>query len=120
MAGNAPARLEFILKRGEFMNQAAMTSHGDLSRIDVARIRMRLIEMRGELEARRSDRDLLQLKQIEAALSKMSRGGYGFCESCARPVIKARLLEAPYVRYCAICSGGRSASSPPRRATAAS
>ena len=89
------------------MAQAPVTSPNDLSKLDAARIRVRLLEMRTELEARRSERDLLHLKQVEAALSKMTRGAYGICESCARPVAKARLLETPHVRYCALCSGGR-------------
>ena len=98
------------------MAQPAVTSHHDLSKIDVARIRLRLLAMRAELEARRSDRDILYLKQVEAALSKMARGVYGNCESCARPVIKARLLAAPQVRYCALCSGGRNVASSSRGA----
>ena len=101
------------------MAEAAATSHQDLSKIDVARIRQRLLAMRTELETRRSDRDLLHLKRISAALDKLTRGSYGNCESCARPVIKARLLETPHVRYCGICSGGRSGSSSPRGAAAA-
>ncbi|MFI5351052.1 MAG: TraR/DksA family transcriptional regulator, partial [Elusimicrobiota bacterium] len=64
--------------------------------------------------ARGSDRDVLQLRRVEAALTKLARGGYGACESCSRPVVKARLLESPHVRYCGVCSGGRS-SAPSRR-----
>ena len=60
-----------------------------------------------------SESDILQLKRVEAALSKMARGAYGTCESCSRPLLKVRLLEAPHGRYCAVCSGGR-ISPPPR------
>ena len=100
------------------MAESARTSQNDLSKIDVARIRSRLMAMRAELDARRSARDLLHLKQIEAALGKLASGLYGSCESCARPVVKSRLLETPHVRYCAICSGGRRSSSSPRGASA--
>jgi RNA polymerase-binding transcription factor DksA len=99
------------------MAEAAASSHQDLSKLDVARIRSRLLEMRTEFEARRSDRDILQLRRVEAALEKLARGGYGACESCARPVVKARLLTMPDVRYCGVCSGGKS-SSPARRGAA--
>jgi RNA polymerase-binding transcription factor DksA len=101
------------------MAQAAGASTNDLTKLDIARIRVRLLAIREELEARRSERDLLQLKQIGAALQKMSRGGYGTCESCFRPVLRTRLLEAPYVRYCANCSGERSVPRQPRDAGAA-
>ena len=93
------------------MAETARTSPNDLTKLDVARIRLQLFAIRAELEARRSSRDLLQLKQIEAALRKMALGEYGTCESCSRPVLKARLLAAPYVRYCANCSGERARSS---------
>ena len=88
------------------MTEAAATSHHSLSKIDVAQIRLRLMAMRAEFKARRSDRDMLDLKRVEAALHRMARGVYGACESCARPVVKARLLAAPHVRYCALCSNG--------------
>lgn len=99
------------------MAEGAMTSLNELSTTDVARLRRRLLDMRAELEARRSDRDVLQLKRVESALNKMARGGYGNCESCARPLLKTRVLETPHVRYCAVCSGGR-ISVPPRGAAA--
>ena len=100
------------------MAQPAGAFPNDLSKLDIARIRLRLLAIRDELEARRSARDLLQLKQVGAALQKMSRGGYGTCESCFRPVLRARLLESPYVRYCANCSGERSVPRQPRNADA--
>ena len=88
------------------MSETAMTSHNDLSKIDIAQIRLGLIAMRTKLEVRSSDRDILDLKRVEAALHRMARGVYGACEACARPVVKARLLAAPDVRYCALCSDG--------------
>lgn len=90
-------------------------SLNELSPKDVERLRRRLQDMRAELEARRSDRDVLQLKRVEAALAKIERGGYGNCDSCSRPLVKSRVLETPHVRYCAVCSGGR--ISPPRGRT---
>lgn len=99
------------------MAESLRTLQPDLSKIDVARIRARLLAMRAELDARRSGRDLLHLKQVEAALGKLASGAYGSCESCARPVVKSRLLETPQVRYCGVCSGGRRA--PSRGAAAA-
>jgi DnaK suppressor protein len=95
------------------------TSPNELTKTDIARLRRRLMDMRADLEARASDRDILQLKRVEAALGRMARGGYGTCESCSRPLLKHRVLETPHVRYCAVCSGGRLTPSAPRRAAPA-
>jgi RNA polymerase-binding transcription factor DksA len=100
------------------MAQTAATSLNGLSKIDVAQIRVQLLAMRVELEARMSERDVLDLKRVEAALVKLASGAYGACESCDRPVLKARLLETPHVRYCSLCSGGRNTQSQQRRAPA--
>ncbi len=102
------------------MAEDATTSPNQLSEKDVARLRRRLLDMRSELQERRSDRDVLQLKRVEAALGRMERGGYGSCESCSRPLLKHRVLETPHVRYCAVCSGGRLTPSSPRGASAPS
>lgn len=67
--------------------------------------------LRSELEQRR---DRLQsalqssadpslpslLREVDAALSRMSDGTYGICESCHEPVEKERLLADPLVRVC--------------------
>lgn len=95
------------------MAQTAAASPISLSKIDLAQIRTRLLAARSELESRGCDRDLLDLKRVQTALRKLERGGYGACESCARAMLKERLLAAPHVRYCDVCSGGR--SSPGRR-----
>ncbi|HXT00523.1 MAG TPA: hypothetical protein VN915_07595 [Elusimicrobiota bacterium] len=88
-------------------------SPNELTEKDIARLRRRLLDMRAELQSRGSGRDVLQLKRVDAALDKMARGRYGACDSCARPLLKNRVLETPHVRYCAVCSGGR-LSQPPR------
>jgi RNA polymerase-binding transcription factor DksA len=85
------------------MNGTNVTAESELSRIDVARIRQQLIAMREEMEASDGGRARLRLLQVEAALRKLDRGGYGRCEACAKPVIKARLLATPFVRYCVGC-----------------
>jgi len=85
------------------MNSTTVKFESDLSRIDVARIRAQLNQMLPELAAQHGGRARLRLLQVETALRKLDRGGYGLCESCAKPVIKARLLATPFVRYCAGC-----------------
>lgn len=43
------------------------------------------------------------LKEIEAALKKMKKGTYGFCERCKRPIDPARLEAKPQAVYCLKC-----------------
>jgi len=85
------------------MNSAPVKFESDLSRIDLAVIRRELNAMLPELKTNPGGRAQLRRLQVEAALRKLDRGAYGRCEACSRPVIKARLLAAPYVRYCALC-----------------
>jgi len=43
------------------------------------------------------------LDDIEAALRKIEKNKYGFCESCNKPIIFERLKAMPWVRYCINC-----------------
>lgn len=61
---------------------------------------------RGEAEAL-----ALQLREtlaeVERALAKLSDGSYGKCESCGRPIAKARLEAKPAARLCIDCASKR-------------
>ena len=50
-----------------------------------------------------SDNERVTLDQIEAALRKIDKGNYGLCESCKKPIAKARLDALPFARYCINC-----------------
>ena len=50
-----------------------------------------------------SDNERVTLDQIEAALRKIDKGTYGLCESCQKPVARARLEALPFARYCISC-----------------
>lgn len=50
-----------------------------------------------------SDNERVTLDQIEAALRKIDKGSYGLCESCHKPIMKARLDALPFARYCITC-----------------
>ncbi len=43
------------------------------------------------------------LDQIEAALRRISKGIYGTCEYCRRPIPKKRIEALPFARYCVHC-----------------
>ncbi len=50
-----------------------------------------------------NDNERVMLDQIEGALRKMEKGAYGRCESCQKPIAKARLQAVPFARYCIAC-----------------
>jgi RNA polymerase-binding protein DksA len=41
--------------------------------------------------------------QVVQALERIEDGTYGLCQSCARPIGKARLDLIPYTPYCVAC-----------------
>jgi DnaK suppressor protein len=48
-----------------------------------------------------SERDLLL--EIEAALVRLDRGGYGTCGHCEKKIAPKRLQAVPWARYCIDC-----------------
>ena len=103
--------------RGELKSEAAAL-RGDLARA-AAEIAERLIdsardagddeaeagakafEREQELALTRSAQDLLD--QGERALHRIDGGTYGVCESCGKPIGKARLLAFPRATLCVEC-----------------
>jgi DnaK suppressor protein len=67
--------------------------HGDQANADA--------EAELEIQLHRTDGRLL--RAIEEALGRISHRGYGVCESCKRPVAKARLKAVPWTRHCRDC-----------------
>jgi RNA polymerase-binding protein DksA len=47
------------------------------------------------------------LTEVERALAKLDEGGYGTCESCAKPIGEDRLEAMPATRYCIDCAATR-------------
>ena len=43
------------------------------------------------------------LAEIDAALSRLANGRFGWCEQCGGIITPARLAETPQTRYCASC-----------------
>ncbi|MGH7227059.1 MAG: TraR/DksA family transcriptional regulator, partial [Gemmataceae bacterium] len=44
------------------------------------------------------------LKEIDEALERIRRGGFGRCEECQGVIPKARLQALPYTRHCVACA----------------
>src|SRR5438093_11040180 len=51
------------------------------------------------------------LREIDEALRKIYGGGYGVCESCERPIARARLEALPAARACKSCKEAEERSS---------
>ena len=85
------------------MNGTFAVYNQSLSLAETACLRQQLIAMREELANRSGGLDLIRKKQVDSAIRKLEKGGFGVCEACARPLLKARLIEKPYVRYCVSC-----------------
>ena len=43
------------------------------------------------------------IEQIEAALRKIDKGIYGFCEYCRQPIPNMRIIALPFALYCVNC-----------------
>jgi RNA polymerase-binding protein DksA len=49
------------------------------------------------------DRDLEELRLIDAAMRRLGDGSYGHCEACGSPIELARLRAAPFASRCFDC-----------------
>jgi DnaK suppressor protein len=68
---------------------------------DEADASSKLFEREHELALTRNTRELLE--QTEHALARIEAGTYGVCESCGKPIGKARLLAFPRATLCVEC-----------------
>jgi len=58
---------------------------------------------RGEAEALAGQlRDALA--EVEAAIDRLEKGTYGYCERCGQPISRARLEAKPAARRCIACA----------------
>ena len=46
------------------------------------------------------------VEEIDYALEKIANGTYGDCETCGKPIIRARLRAIPHARQCVDCKSG--------------
>jgi DnaK suppressor protein len=75
----------------------AATEAGD----DEADTSSKLFEREHELALSNNTRELLE--QTEHALARIEAGTYGVCESCGKPIGKARLQVFPRATLCVAC-----------------
>jgi DnaK suppressor protein len=68
---------------------------------DTADAGTKAFEREHELALTQHSRDLLD--HTERALARIDAGTYGVCESCGKPIGKARLLAFPRANLCVAC-----------------
>jgi DnaK suppressor protein len=68
---------------------------------DEAEAGAKAFEREHDLAVSQNAQDLLD--QGERALHRIDRGTYGVCESCGKPIGKARLLAFPRATLCVAC-----------------
>jgi DnaK suppressor protein len=68
---------------------------------DEADTSSKLFEREHELALNNNMRELLE--QTEHALDRIDAGTYGVCESCGKPIGKARLQAFPRATLCVVC-----------------
>lgn len=44
-----------------------------------------------------------EIQEIDEALERIRDGSFGLCESCEKPILRARLEAIPYARLCLKC-----------------
>ncbi|QXJ25412.1 TraR/DksA family transcriptional regulator [Actinomadura graeca] len=90
--------------RREIAASASQIAEGDTSEgagDDQADAGAKTYEREHELALSYNSQDLLA--QIERAVQRMDAGTYGICESCAKPIGKARLQVFPRATLCVSC-----------------
>jgi DnaK suppressor protein len=68
---------------------------------DVVDIGTKAFNREQEISLANAVRD--RIDQVERALERLSRGGYGWCERCAEPIPAARLAAFPSATLCVAC-----------------
>ncbi|MCM8822413.1 MAG: TraR/DksA family transcriptional regulator [Candidatus Omnitrophica bacterium] len=56
-----------------------------------------------DLDLNLTSSELALLEKIEESLKKIEEKKYGVCESCNKPIPKARLRAVPYAKLCIQC-----------------
>jgi DnaK suppressor protein len=64
------------------------------------------IQQMAKLDSAQEERDRDEIAQVEAALQRLSTGGYGLCVDCGEAIVLPRLMVQPQAQRCALCQIG--------------
>ena len=104
LKGTLRSRLESLL---EEVRQDLLTSDDDRAALLADRVRdvgdESLADLIVDLDLADIDRDLEELRDVEAALARMNLGAYGTCLNCGGPIPVERLEAYPTAKRCQPC-----------------
>ena len=55
------------------------------------------------ISLQRNSMDYNALRQVNAAIERVSTGDYGVCAACDEPISEKRLKAIPWAKYCVVC-----------------
>lgn len=94
-----------LLNRREELNTRLQTIEHDLDQKKDPDIEERAVESEGdEVMESLGQSGLLELKAIDAALSRIESGTFGICAQCEEPIPDERLEAIPMAALCQKCA----------------
>ena len=106
------AALEARLRaRRDELKRAAAATDADRRPVELDQTRQgrlsRMDALQGQAMALATERRRgAEIARIEAALSRIAEGEYGYCAACGEPIAAKRLAFDPAVPTCIDCAGG--------------
>jgi DnaK suppressor protein len=94
-------RLRSEIDAARHERESLLIDYGDGAGEDQVDAGTKTFELEHEMSLANNALDMLQ--QDERALARLDDGDYGLCESCGRPIGKARLQAFPRATLCMTC-----------------
>ncbi len=85
---------------GEALKKSRLDASGDLSSMPIHMADLGTDNYEQEFALELMDSEIKLLREIDAALARISEGTYGICLGTGQPIPKARLEAQPWARYC--------------------
>jgi DnaK suppressor protein len=91
-------------KRNDLLNIVDRKKHKELPDVEVGdEIDTASMSIEKEMLFELTNNEKVMLDSIEAALRKIEKNKYGYCESCGKLITFGRLKTIPWARYCLTC-----------------
>jgi DnaK suppressor protein len=91
----------------EEIRQDLLKSDDDRARLNADRVHdvedESVVSLLVDLDLAEIDRDLAELREVEAALGRIEQGSYGACATCDGPIGEERLQANPSASRCLDC-----------------
>lgn len=97
---SAPNRRYLTIEQRETL-QRLLDQRADALRAEIGEDRM--ADLNAEPEAAALERDVVELREVEAALARLHEPDFGLCEDCGVEIPFARLRINPAAKRCAAC-----------------